>query len=138
MRLALKSASAVVFAVIGGCGEPCEDPAPILTAASLAEPQNDAFVGRAWISTSAGPERGSILVFLPDGVLLVDACPVPLRISQWGVAGNHIRWLEDTVPIEAEVSMPGQNELRLRIIGKERPESYIAATPPYVCPSRVD
>ena len=102
---------------------------------SLAEPFDQSFIGRAWVETSAGPDRGSIIVFLPDRTVLLADCPGNVRISTWGIADNHIRWIEDTIPIEAEVLIPNQNELRLRVVGANRPQSYVLASPPYVCPT---
>jgi hypothetical protein len=99
---------------------------------SLPEPFNRSFIGRAWIETSAGPDRGSIIVFLPDRTVLLADCPGSVRISTWGIADNHIRWIEEAIPIEAEVLTPSQNELRLRVVGANRPQSYVLASPPYV------
>jgi hypothetical protein len=64
----------------------------------------------------------------------MDSCFETFRLSKWGVAGDRIRWLEDTIPIEAEVSMPSKGELRLRIAGRDRDQTYIAASVPYLCP----
>jgi hypothetical protein len=119
---------------IFGCDEFCDHATQIVAAASPAEQGNPAFVGRAWVNASSGPERGTVMIFLPDRTLLMDACPGPLHISKWGLAGDHIRWLEDTVPIEAVASMPAANELRLRVVGRGQTQSYIAASPPYDCP----
>jgi hypothetical protein len=116
-----------------------QQPSRTLTSAgssqSLAEPFDRSFIGKAWVETSAGPDRGSIIVFLPDRTVLLADCPGRVRISTWGVAGKHIRWVEDTIPIEAEVVTPNKNELRLRVIGANRPQSYVLASPPYVCPT---
>ena len=68
-------------------------------------------------STTRGSPLGSILIFLPDRTLLMDSCFETFRVSKWGVAGNRIRWVEDTIPIEAEVITPSPNELTLRIAG---------------------
>ena len=121
---------------LAGCGGGTNSgPAP--QAASLSEselPANGAFVGRAWISTTPGRPLGTLLVFLPNRTLLMDSCFETYRISEWGVAGGNIRWREDTIPIEASVSLPGPNELTLHIVGQERAQTYIAASVPYVCP----
>ena len=74
------------------------------------------------------------MIFLPDRTLLMDSCFETFRVSKWGVAGNHIRWLEDTIPIEAEVITPGPNELTLRIAGQDRDQTYIAMTDAWTCP----
>ncbi len=86
-----------------------------------------------WKSTERSSPLGSIIVFLPDRTLLMDSCFETYRISQWGVAGDRIRWLEDRVPIEAEVVTPSKDELMLRI-GQGREHRYIAITDPYTCP----
>jgi hypothetical protein len=103
-------------------------------ASASEEPANTAFIGRVWVSTTPGSPRGSILVFLPNRTLLMDSCFETFRLSEWGVAGAGIRWLEDTVPIEATVETPGKDELTLRIAGQDRVQTYIAASVPYVCP----
>jgi hypothetical protein len=64
----------------------------------------------------------------------MDSCFEAYRISKWGVAGDRIRWLEDTIPIEAQVELRGRNELVLRIAGQDREQTYVAAAVPYVCP----
>lgn len=74
------------------------------------------------------------MVFLPDRTLLMDSCFETYRVSKWGVAGDRIRWLEDTIPIEAEVITPSKDELTLRIAGLDREQTYIAMTDPYTCP----
>lgn len=74
------------------------------------------------------------MVFLPDRTLLMDSCFETYRLSQWGVADDKIRWIEDTIPIEAEVVTPSKDELILRIAGLDREQRYIAANVPYVCP----
>ena len=98
------------------------------------EPVNPAFIGRIWRATTRGGPLGSILIFLPDRTLLMDSCFETYRVSKWGVAGDRIRWLEDTVPIEAEVVSPSKDELILRIAGQDREQTYIAMTDPYTCP----
>lgn len=100
----------------------------------LSQPVNPEFIGRVWVSTTPGSARGSILVFLPDRTLLMDSCFEPYRLTEWGIAGEHIRWIEDSIPIEAEVELPAKDSLRLRIVGQNRVQSYVAASPPYVCP----
>jgi hypothetical protein len=64
--------------------------------------------------------------------ILCSRRPGSVRISTWGIADNHIRWIEEAIPIEAEVLTPSQNELRLRVVGANRPQSYVLASPPYV------
>jgi len=98
------------------------------------EPVNPAFVGRVWRATERGVPLGSIMVFLPDRTLLMDSCFETYRVSKWGVAGDRIRWLEETVPLEAEVVTPSQDELILKIAGQNREQRYMAMTDPYTCP----
>lgn len=117
--------------------QPSTEPSTQSSAADAkqnAAPPNPDFIGRVWVSTTPGSARGSIMVFLPDRTLLMDSCFETFRLTKWGVAGQHIRWLEDTVPIEAEVKLPSKDELWLKIAGQDREQTYIAATVPYVCP----
>lgn len=103
-------------------------------ASELAEPPDPRFIGRVWVSTKPGSPRGSMLVFLPDRSLLMDSCWETYRISKWGVAGERIRWLEDTIPIEADVQMRGKDQLTLQIAGRDEVETFVAASVPFVCP----
>lgn len=100
----------------------------------LGQPADPRFIGKIWVSTTPGHARGSILIFLPDRSLLMDSCFDTYRISQWGAAGDRIRWVEDAIPIEATLSMASDNELRLQVIGQDNVQSYVTATVPYVCP----
>lgn len=135
-------ATAVLGSVLAACGAPA--PPPVAqTGGAAATAQPDAlqpedrsrlpFVGKVWISTMPGSARGSLLIFLPDGTLVMDSCFEPYRLSRWGMAGDHVRWLEDTIPIEAEVSVRFNSSLRLRISG-QRERVYVAASVPYTCP----
>lgn len=117
---------------LAACGRPPDAPAP--AAAQRDEPPNKDFIGRVWIATTPGAARGSMLIFLPDRSLLMDSCFETYRISQWGVAGDNSRWLEDTIPIEAHVTLPSRNEMTLRIAGRDRDQTYVAASVPYLCP----
>ena len=81
----------------------CSDEAPPATP-TLAEPANPEFVGKVWISTTPGAPLGSIMIFMPDRTLVMDSCFETYRLSKWGVAGERIRWLEDTIPIEAAIN----------------------------------
>jgi hypothetical protein len=129
---------AMLVLMLGGCNAPpgtAETAAAgpqNTSAAQLDEPADPSFIGRVWISTTPGSARGSIMVFLPDRSLLIDSCFDTFRISKWGVAGDHIRWIEDTIPIEAKVTMLDKNEMRLEVPG--RPQSFVAAPVPYKCP----
>jgi hypothetical protein len=124
---------------LAACGRTATAPTPATApaaspAAQRDEPANKDFIGRVWIATTAGAPRGSMLIFLPDRSLVMDSCFETYRISQWGVAGDNIRWLEDTIPIEAQVLLPRRNEMTLRIAGQDRDQTYVAASVPYLCP----
>jgi hypothetical protein len=111
-----------------------QPPAPSAQATDRDEPVNPAFIGRIWRATTRGGPLGTIILFLPDRTLLMDSCFETYRVSKWGVAGDRIRWLEDKIPIEAEVITPSPDELTLRIAGLDREQTYIAMTEPYTCP----
>ncbi len=113
---------------------PPQAPAETSTTAELGQPADPRFIGKIWISTTPGHARGSMLIFLPDRSLLMDSCFETYRISKWGAEGERIRWIEDAIPIEATLSMPNDDELRLQVAGQDRVQSYITATVPYVCP----
>lgn len=100
----------------------------------LGQPADPRFIGKIWISTTQGHARGSMLIFLPDRSLLMDSCFETYRISQWGAAGDRIRWIEDAIPIEATLNMINDNELRLQVAGQDSVQSYVTATVPFVCP----
>lgn len=117
--------------------QPAPPPQPQAAAADtqeLGQPADPRFIGKIWISTTQGHARGSLLLFLPDRSLLMDTCFEPYRISSWGADGDRIRWIEDAIPIEATLSMPNDDELRLQVVGQDRVQSYVTATVPYVCP----
>ena len=141
VKLQLASLAMLALCACGGSQAPPPPPPAAAQPASPTgatpgndEPANPAFIGRIWRSSTRGNQLGSIMVFLPDRMLLIDSCFETFRVSQWGVAGDHIRWLEDTIPIEAEVIMPSANELTLRIPGREGDQTYIAMTDPWTCP----
>ena len=123
------------------CSKPPAPPAPppaaepaTPTTDELGQPADPRFIGKIWVSTTPGHARGSILIFLPDRSLLMDSCFETYRISQWGAAGDRIRWIEDTIPIEATLSMVSDKELRLQVAGQDNTQSYVTATVPFVCP----
>ena len=152
MKPILLPCTCTLALALGACGAPSEgsrtgaapaqaSPAADAPAATpdagtseTEQPANPDFIGRVWVSTTPGSARGSIMVFLPDRTLLMDSCFETYRLTRWGVAGEHIRWIEDSIPIEAEVILPARDTLRLRIAGQDRVQTYIAADPPYVCP----
>lgn len=125
---------------LGGCNQPSSgspsEPtqAPVAVAASEGE-SLPTFVGRIWVSVTAGDPRGSIRVFLPDKSMLMDSCFETFRVSEWGVISDtRIRWREDSIPIEAEYSQPTPDELILKPVGTGRQENYVAISVPYLCP----
>lgn len=145
MRNRIQFALEMMFVVAAGslaaCSKPqAPAPAPQAPAAAssateeLGEPADPRFIGKIWVSTTQGHARGSLLIFLPDRSLLMDSCFETYRISKWGAEGERIRWIEDAIPIEATLSMPNENELRLQVAGQDRVQSYVTATVPYVCP----
>lgn len=98
------------------------------------QPSDPRFIGRIWVSTTPGHSRGTLMIFLPDRTLLMDSCFETYRVSKWGAEGDRIRWIEDAIPIEATIAMPNENELRLKIAGQDRVQSFVVATVPTVCP----
>lgn len=74
------------------------------------------------------------MVFLPDRTLLMGSCVETWRLSKWGVAAERIRWVEDTIPIEASVSLPRRGQMVLKIAGQDREQTFVLASAPYVCP----
>ena len=137
MRLLSSFALLALCACSGGSQAPSQSAAAQAQSAAATErdePVNPAFVGRVWRTAERGVPLGAIMIFLPDRTLLMDSCFETYRVSKWGVAGDRIRWLEETVPIEAEVVTPGKDELTLKIAGQNREQHYIAITDPYTCP----
>ncbi|HKS57475.1 MAG TPA: hypothetical protein VJS12_19415 [Steroidobacteraceae bacterium] len=135
VKLQLMSLAMLALCACGGSQAPPPPPPPQSAPGAAIgnhEPANGAFVGRVWRSSETGKPLGTVMIFLPDRLLLMDSCFETFRISQWGVAGNNIRWLEDTVPIEAEVIMPSPNELTLRVGGKD--QTFVAMTDAWTCP----
>lgn len=100
----------------------------------LGQPADPRFIGKIWVSTTPGHSRGSLLIFLPDRSLLMDSCFETYRISKWGADGDRIRWIEDTIPIQATLSMLDENNLSLQLAGQDRVQTYVTASVPYVCP----
>lgn len=86
------------------------------------------------MSTTRGHAPGAIRVFLPDKTVLLGSCTEGYRIADWGViSADTIRWRESAIPIEAQYSQPSKDALRLKIVGIDREETYVAASAPYVC-----
>jgi hypothetical protein len=121
--------------LLGACAQKAPVPPPQTSAADGADAL-PSFVGKVWVSVTPGHARGSILVFLPDKTVLRDSCWEVFRVSKWGIISDtRIRWIEDTIPIEAEYSQPSPDELELRPVGTNSRENYVAISVPYVCPS---
>ena len=131
MDVSRKSLATVLLLSLVGCGGPSVPAPPAPVAAPGSDPP---FVGRIWVTATPGHARGSIIIFLPDRTLLMTSCTETYRLSNWQVTGDTIRWIEDTIPIQAVFSMPRNNELNLEIAGQERVQAYRAAPVPYVCP----
>lgn len=138
MRLITSFAMLALCACSGGSQAPAQSAGAAQSQPAAApqgdDPVNPAFIGRVWHAVDRGGPLGSMMIFLPDRMLLMDSCFETYRVSKWGVAGDRIRWLEDTVPIEAEVITPSKDELTLRIAGQNREQHYVAMTDPYTCP----
>ena len=137
VKLQLAWLAMLALSACGGSQAPSQPAAaqsqsPTGAAPGNDEPANPAFIGRVWRSSTPGNPLGSIMIFLPDRMLLMDSCFETFRVSKWGVAGNRIRWLEDTVPIEAEVITPSPDELTLRVGGRD--QTYVAMTDAWTCP----
>jgi len=137
LKVQISSLALLALGACGGSQAPSQPAAaqpqsPTGAAPGNDEPANPGFIGRIWRSSTPGNPLGSIMIFLPDRMLLIDSCFETFRVAQWGVAGSHIRWLEDTVPIEAEVITPSPNELTLRVA--DRDQTYVAMTDPWTCP----
>jgi hypothetical protein len=148
-QLSVSLAASMAVALLGtaGCSEPQEPPAQAAAPAAapaasppatgeeeLGQPSDPRFIGKIWVSTTLGSSRGSLMIFLPNRTLLMDSCFETYRISKWGAAGDRIRWIEEAIPIQATLSMPDENNLRLHISGQDRVLSYVAQNDPYVCP----
>lgn len=128
--------AACCLTILTACGGPTSPaPAAQSTKDASEEPALPVFVGKVWVSVTPGHARGSILVFLPDKSVLRDSCFETFRVSRWGIISDtRIRWIEDSIPIEAEYSQPSSDELVLEPVGTGRRENYVSISVPYVCP----
>lgn len=139
LALSVFALGVITLTACGGPRAPTTTAAPETPPPAAEEPAlpaDGAFVGRIWVSTTPGSARGSIFVFLPDRTMLIASCSESFRLSEWGIAGESIRWIEDSIPIQARVTMQGRDGLRLQIEGMDRARSYVAADVPYTCPDR--
>ena len=131
--------AAFVALALSSCSKPAPPPPPLAAEAAAssapAELADPSFVGRVWEQLVPRSPMGSMIVFLPDKTMLMDSCFETYRLSQWGVVGeDRIRWIEDTIPIEAKVVVAGPRELQLHVAGRDDVMTYTLASVPYVCP----
>lgn len=97
----------------------------------------DHLVNRIWLATDSSAAPGTMLIFLPDGALLMDSCFETYRIAAWKrVDDRRIEWTEDTARIEAEIAELSENAMRLRLqlAGEVQEKAYRLADVPAVCP----
>ena len=125
----------MLVCLLCACNGSAQGPARPASAPTSGADSLPAFVGSVWISTTRGHAPGTILIFLPNKTLLHDSCYETFRVSRWGVISEtRIRWIEESIPIEAEYSQPSRDELVLEPVGTGRQERYVAISVPYVCP----
>ena len=98
----------------------------------------DPLVGRAWAETQpANGLPGVMMVFLPDGTLLMDSCWETYALRKWTrTAPDAIAWDEDGAKITAKVASVSTSQLTLKVkAGKDTMEHrYTVAKTPYICP----
>ncbi len=131
-----------LIALVGlmGCDRAPPTPATAVPAVTMQtdgawdELDDARFIGRIWVTLSPRNARGAIKVFMPDRTLLMYSCGGTLRVSRWAGRGNLIRWIEDTIPIEATVTLPRADELELQLTGMRQVHTLIAADETYACP----
>lgn len=121
-------------ALLAACGKPTPSQLAAPSGNPDAPPANGEFIDHVWISTTPGAAHGSFVLFLADRTMLMGSCTEPYRLSQWGVAGEAIRWIEDKIPIEADVAMPRRGQMSLQFAGQDRVQTFVLASAPYVCP----
>ena len=116
-----------------GCGSP-EPPA---TPPRREQPSTPPFVGKIWLSTDSDAPPGTLRVFTPGGLLLMDSCGETYRIAQWrAIDDSRIEWTEDSARIEARIVRVTESELQmqLQLVNSVKDESYRAADTARVCP----
>ena len=124
----MTAAAALLFSLVLGAAPQ--------TATGL--PSSDPLVGQVWTATHAGAAPGTIHIFLADGTLVMTSCAETYRLSRWSrVSTSRIAWDEDGARIDADLVGPTGDalELRLRLKGETRTETYTSATVPFTCPS---
>lgn len=91
-----------------------------------------------WLDTDPKAARGSYVVFLSDGGLLMASCGEGWRLSPWRMRDDsRLVWEEDGHRIEAEVAMVGGDALAITLrleSGEELSRSFRRARAPIVCP----
>jgi hypothetical protein len=118
-----------VGVALAGCGAPAATNSPAQSTPT--------FAGKLWLSSDAAAAAGTLLVFLPNGTLLMDSCGETYRLARWQpIDDRHIAWQEDTARIEAEITDLSDErlQLRLRLVNEFKEQSYRLATVPFVCP----
>jgi hypothetical protein len=113
-----------------GCGAPPATDPPQATA-------GPAFVAKVWLSTDASAAPGTLRIFLPNGMLLMDSCGETYRLARWrAIDDRRIEWQEDAARIEAETIQNSAShlQLRLRLVDGFKEETYRVAEVPFVCP----
>ena len=94
--------------------------------------------GRVWVETNPSSSLpGVMMVFLPNGTLLMDSCWETYALRSWTrTAPDAIAWDEDGAKITAKVASVSETQLTLKIkAGKDTVEHrYTLAKVPYVCP----
>ncbi|MCB4767224.1 hypothetical protein LGR54_01265 [Ancylobacter sp. Lp-2] len=113
--------------------------AGVASAATTApRPAADPLVGRVWVEAKpASGLPGTMLVFLPDGTLIMDSCWETYALRRWTrTAPDAIAWDEDGATIAAKVASVSPTQLTLKVrTGKDTVEHrYAVAKVPYVCP----
>ncbi len=96
-----------------------------------------AFVGKIWLSTDRDAPPGTLRLFTPGGLLLMDSCGETYRIAQWrAIDDSRIEWTEDSARIEARIVRVTESELQmqLQLVKSVKDESYRAADTARVCP----
>jgi|GEM_PF-150626 hypothetical protein len=122
--------------LLAGCGQGPSTAAPPPRTTTADGESLPPFVGRVWLSVTRRDPPGTIIVFLPDKTMLRSSCVEGHRVVEWGVISDtRIRWREEAIPIEAEVSQPTPNELNLKVVGTDQASTYVAISVPYKCPT---
>jgi hypothetical protein len=123
----------VLVAAQLGCSAPEPPPSP----PRQEQPRTPAFVGKIWLSTEPDAPPGTLRLFTPGGLLLMDSCGETYRIAQWrAIDDSRVEWTEDSARIEARIVRVTESELQmqLQLVKGVKDESYRAADSARVCP----